>query len=182
MSMIFDDDKNIIRIDVPNSEANINAQHCGIKNRVVGSYYMSENFVKCINFLSNFLGEYYIDIPLSVNNAEIILKILKEKNYQCAFKSNLISQSDAIEALKWFIKDGEYFYKMQAPSINDQQKYLKLNNNDYVVNLFKTLVLGDLTSIFIKRIGENGYIFYLDKCPNFDKKIGNSTILKWMKQ
>ena len=57
MAMIFDDDNNIIRIDVPNSEANINAQHWGIKDREVGSYYMSDNSLKCINFLSDFIGE-----------------------------------------------------------------------------------------------------------------------------
>ena len=55
--MIFDDDNNIIRIDVPNSEANINAQHWGIKDREVGSYYMSDNSLKCINFFSDFIGE-----------------------------------------------------------------------------------------------------------------------------
>ena len=142
---------------------------------------MSDNSFKCINFFSAFIGEYYIDIPLCVTNAEAILKILKDKNYQSAFKSNLLPQSNAVEALKWSTKDDGYFYKMQAPSINDQRKYLKLDNSDDVVNLFKTLVLGDLTSIFIKRIGENGYVFYLDKCPNFDEKIENNTILKWMR-
>lgn len=48
-------------------------------------------------------------------------------------------------------KEGEYFYKMKAPSVNDQQKYLKLDNEDETVVLFKTLILGDLTSIFIKK-------------------------------
>lgn len=181
MAMVFDDDNNIIRIDVPNSEANINAQHWGIKDREVGSYYMSENSLKCINFLSNFIGEYYIDIPLCVKNAEAILNVLKDKNYQCAFKFNLNPQNSAVEALKWSTKNDGYFYKMQAPSVNDQQKYLKLDNSDDVVALFKTLVLGDLTSIFIKRIGENGYVFYLDKCPNFDEKIENNIVLKWMR-
>lgn len=181
MAMIFDDNNNIIRIDVPNSEANINAQHWGIKDREVGSYYMSENFDKCINFLSDFSGEYYIDIPLCIKNAEAILKILKDKNYQSAFKSNLVPQTNAVEALKWSTKNDGYFYKMQAPSVNNQQKYLKLDNRDNVVALFKTLVLGDLTSIFIKKIGENGYVFYLDKCPGFDKKIENNVVLRWMK-
>ncbi len=181
MAMIFDGGNNVIRIDVPNSEANINAQHCGIKDRGVGSYYMSENYVKCIEFLANFTGEYFIDIPLSVLNAKAILQTLKAKNYECAFKSNLAAQFNAVNAFEWATKDGEYFHKMKAPSVNDRQKYLKLDNEDEMVVLFKTLILGDLTSIFIKKIGDNGFVFYLDKCPDFDQKIENNTVLKWMR-
>ena len=181
MAMIFDDENSIIRIDVPNSEANINAQHCGIKDRNVGSYYMSENYAKCIGFLADFSGEYFIDIPLSIRNAKAILQNLKDKNYGCAFKSKLLPQFNAVQALEWAIKEGEYFYKMKAPSVNDQQKYLKLDNEDETVVLIKTLILGDLTSIFIKKLGDNGFVFYLDKCPDFDEKIKNNTVLKWMR-
>ncbi len=181
MAMIFDDDNSIIRIDVPNSEANINAQHHGIKDREVGAYYMSDKSAKCIDFLANFAGEYFLDIPLSVLNAKAILEILKNRNYEAAFKSGLAAQLNVIKAFEWLTKDGEYFYKMKAPFVNDRQKYLRLDNEDEAVALFKTLVLGDLTSIFIKKIGENGFIFYLDKCPDFDLKIENNTILRWMR-
>lgn len=181
MAMVFDDEKGIIRIDVPNSEANINAQHCGIKDRMVGAYYMSENHDKCFDFLAGLNGEYYIDIPLSIRNASAIIKTLKDKNYEAAFKSQLVQQTNAIKVLEDAIKDGNYYYKMKAPSINDRQKYLKLDNEDIVVDLFKTLVLGDLMSVFIKKIGNNGFLFYLDKCPSFDEKIEKNVLLKWMR-
>ena len=90
-------------------------------------------------------------------------------------------QPDSHLNKEWAIKEGEYFYKMKAPSVNDQQKYLKLDNEDETVVLFKTLILGDLTSIFIKKLGDNGFVFYLDKCPDFDEKIKNNTVLKWMR-
>lgn len=181
MSMTFDLEKNIIRIDVPNSEANIDSQHCGIKDRTVGSYYMSECYEQCLTFLSNFEGEYFIDLSLSIRNARKILTELKEKNYQNAFKSKLVPQFNMLEALEWLIKEDGYFYKMNPPSVNENQKYLKLDNEDSAVSSFKTLILGDLVSIFIQKIGTNGYLFYLDESPNFKKILENNTILKWMR-
>lgn len=182
MSMVLDEDKMILRFDVPNSEANINAQHCGIKDRTVGSYYMSENYGLCSSFLADFKGEYFLDIPLCVRNAKIILDLLKEKGYQKAFKNELVPQFSAVKALDWLVSscDGDFFYKIKAPSVNDQQKYLKLDNEDEAVTSFKTLVLGDLVSIYIKKIGLNGFLIYLDKNPKFDELINNNKVLKWM--
>lgn len=180
MAMYFDYEKNIIRIDVPNSEANIDSQHCGIKDRTVGSYYMSECYDQCLDFLSYFKGEYLIDLELSIRNAKIILNELSEKNYQNAFKSKLVPQFNMLEALEWLANEEGYFYKMNPPSVNQNQKYLKLDNDDAAVTSFKTLVLGDLVSIYIRKIGDNGYIFYLDKSPNYENILQNNIILKWM--
>lgn len=182
MSMTIDEEKKSLRFDVPNSEANINAQHCGIKDRTVGSYYMSECYELCAAFLANFQGEYFIDIPLCIRNAKSILDFLKEKGYQKAFKSELMPQLNTLEALEWSLKDSnEYFYKIKAPFVNEQQKYLKLDNEDDVVNLFKTLVLGDLVSIYIKKFGSDGFVIYLDKSPKFDELINKNDVLKWMR-
>lgn len=180
MSMRFDYKNNIIRIDVPNSEANIESQHCGIKDRTVGSYYMSDKCDECIKFLADLKGEYFIDLPLSVRNAEIILDELKNKNYKDAFKNKLTTQFNTITALKWLIESDGYFHKMKAPTINDNRKYLKLDNEDNVVCSFKTLVLGDLASVVIKKMGKDGFVFYLEKSPNYNKIFEDNTMLKWM--
>lgn len=181
MAMVLEEDGKTLRFDVPNSEANINAQHCGIKDRTVGMYYMSEQVDQCLDFLNDLDGEYFIDLAISVRNAKIILKILKEKSYQDAFKSFLNPQETAISALEWMLdNEKDFLYKMKAPFINDKQKYLKLDNEDVVVNQFKILILGDLVSLYIKKIGTNGYVFYIDKSPNFDGLIQNNEILKWM--
>ena len=39
--------KDYIEITIPNSEASIDAQHVGIKDRSVGSYYMSDAPGRC---------------------------------------------------------------------------------------------------------------------------------------
>lgn len=46
---------------------------------------------------------------------------------------------------------------------------------------FKTLILGDLCSLFIKKIGRDGYVIYMDKSPNFNEILNSNRILKWMK-
>ena len=180
MAMYLEKEINTLRFDVPNSEANINAQHGGIKDRTVGSYYMSDQASLCSEFLNDFDGEFYIDLALSVRNAKKILKVLKDKNYQNAFKSNLVPQETSIKAFEWMLDNGETFYKMNLPSINEQQKYLKLDNEDAVVTQFKTLIIGDLCSLYIKKIGDNGFIFYVDKSPKFENLLENNEILKWM--
>lgn len=181
MAMIIDNEEKILRFDVPNSEASINAQHFGILDRTVGSYYMSESFEICEEFLSDFNGEYYIDISLSIYNSKNILDILKSKGYENAFKSGLIAQSKNIQALEWILLNNDYFYKMKAPVVNDNKKYLKLDNEDNVVSSFRSLILGDLCSLVIKKIGNNGFIFYIEKSPRFDEIINSNTVLKWMK-
>ena len=81
MAMIFDEKTKVLRFDVPNSEATIEAQHFGILDRTVGAYYMSDNSNFCKCFLNQFDGEYYIDISLVKRNAEkIINKIKSVKN------------------------------------------------------------------------------------------------------
>ncbi len=182
MSMLIDEEKRVLRFDVPNSEANINAQHCGIKDRTVGSYYMSDCYELCAAFLANFEGEYFIDVPLCIRNAKSVLDLLKEKGYQKAFKSELTPQFNALVALEWSLSDpNEYFHKINAPSVNEQQKYLKLDNDDDVITLFKTLVLGDLVSIYIKKVGQNGFLIYLDKNPKFNELMDNNDVLRWMR-
>lgn len=180
MAMIIDNEKTLLRFDVPNSEASIEAQHNGIKERTVGSYYMSDQYELCRTFLSDFNGEYYLDLALSIRNAKIILNILNNKNYANAFKSRLVPQEKQIEALEWVMNNGDYLYKIKPPFVNEQKKYLKLDNLDTAIQSFKALVLGDLCSVFFKKIGDNGFIIYVDKNPNFDKILETNTILNWM--
>lgn len=181
MSMTIDNEKKILRFDVPNSEASLDAQHNGIKQRTVGSYYMSELYEQCFDFLNKFNGDFMIDINLCIKNAECIVSILKEKNYYAAFKNGLKPQENQIKALKWLVKEGDYFYSIKPPFVNDKKKYLKLDNLDDVVSAFKTLVLGDLCSVYFKKVGLNGFIIYLDKSPAFDEIIRSNKVLQWMK-
>ena len=181
MSMIFDENEKVLRFDVPNSEASIEAQHFGIVDRTVGSYYMSENCDCCKSFLNQFNGEYYIDISLSKRKVERIIRDLKEKGYDKAFKRSLIPQFDILKMFDLMLESGDFYYKMKAPSINENGKYLKLDNEDSVVGYFRSLILGDLCSLFIKKIGFNGFMFYIDNSPTFNQKIISNEILKWMK-
>ena len=59
MALLLKEDR--IEITVPNSEASICAQHEGIKDRTVGSYYMSDIYENVKEFLNDFVGLYYIN-------------------------------------------------------------------------------------------------------------------------
>lgn len=181
MAMFLDETNNLLRFDVPNSEASIDAQHFGIKDRTVGQYYMSEQYEICNGFLENLEGEYYIDVALSLNNAKQIIAKLKDLNYKNAFKNNLVPQERALEVFEWALNNNGGFYKINPPTINDKQKYLKLDNEDTMVVNFKSLVIGDLCSVNFKKIGKNGFVIYVDKIDSFDQIIKDNKVLNWMR-
>ena len=180
MSMHINIEKNILRFDVPNSEANLNAQHNGNKQRTVGSYYMSERCDECLRFLNNLSGDFYVGILLTIKNCKEIIDFLVDNNYCTAFKELLIPQQNQLKALEWLIDNKEYFYKIDAPTINENRKYLKLDNFDELILGIKTLVLGDLCSVVFKKVGNNGYLIYVEENPNYKNIFDTNIILKWM--
>ena len=119
-------------------------------------------------------------MPTCYLNGKKIIDALKELHYEPAFKQRLQPQGSALEAVEWEIDQGDYLDKMPNPTINDQGKYLKLPNEDETVCLIKTLMLGDLTSLFIKRVGENGYILYFDSIPAFSETLKGNKVLGCM--
>ncbi|MCR4661153.1 MAG: hypothetical protein K5765_04020 [Clostridia bacterium] len=172
---------NELIIHIPNSEASVDAQHHGIKNTTVGSYYMSEMQPAVISFLNNFEGEYYIDLNLSLKNAKIIFEELLQKNLSTYFKSHLIAQKTAMDVFDWYINEYGPYYLMPRPSVNENNKYLKFDNLDNMVSNFRTLCLGELTDIHIKKVGINGYIIYLEKTPKYSQ-ILEKNIFNWVEK
>ena len=59
-------------------------------------------------------------------------------------------------------------------------QYLKLDNEDELMLSIKTLIIGDLCSLYIKKISKNGFVFYLDKNPTFNDLLKQNEVLKWM--
>lgn len=171
MAIEINNEKNTLIIHVPNSEASVDAQHNGNKDTSVGSYYMSEKQPMVYDFLNDFDGDYFIDLAVVLKNAKEIIIDLKERRLENSFKRKLVSQEKALEVLNWIIKQEGPLYKMPNPSVNENNKYLKFDNMDNTVNIFKTLCLGELCDICIQRIGINDYLIYLQKCDGYDQII-----------
>lgn len=179
MAMEIRDEDNVLVIHIPNSEACVDAQHNGGKDTSVGSYYMSEMQPAVFAFLNDLEGDYYIDLSLCLFNGKKIYNELKNRGLQNAFKRKLMPQNEAIQFIEWCIENESPLFRMPNPTVNDNNKYLKFDNLNQTVNAFRQLCLGELTDIIIKKIGENGYIIYLDKCDQYYKKI-DDTIYKWV--
>lgn len=163
MAMTICEEDNTLRFDIPNSEASIEAQHNGIKDRTVGQYYMSDNFGGCSELFSDFDGEFYLDILLSITKAKKIIDLLHTKNFDGAFKDKLVPQINQLQAFEWMLSQSEdCFHRFKAPTVNDQQKYLKLDPEDSIITAFKTLLLGDLCSAIFKCI-ERKWIHYVSR-------------------
>lgn len=178
MSIIINND--ILTIKLPNSEATINAQHNGIKDRTVNGYYLSNNYEEVYEFLNHLEGNFYVDFLRVYNNISSLIFRLDEEKLNGAFKTNLLPQKACLDSLKYLISNGNGLYKISSPTINDQRKYIKFPNDRAIVD-FKDLCLGDLTNIIIKKMGVDSFLIYAEDNKKIDEYIKTKQIVEWFK-
>lgn len=185
MGMNIDREKNILIFDIPNSEAKIEAQHKGIKDREVGMYYLSGMREESFIFFNKFEGNFFADVGLSLLNAKILLNKLKNNNLSESFKNNLIPQTGIVESLeRYLIKEKDFFHKMKTPSFSkdskNRNKYFKLDlENDAITSNIITLCLGELTSLNFRKFGDDCFVMFLNFVGGLDKLINDGSIKKW---
>jgi len=160
MSMYIKND--MLIVEVPNSEANLSAQFLGIKDRTVGQYYMSEIQDEVLSFLNNLEGNFYIDFLRTKQNIGYYIKKLKDSGFEQCLKSKLKPQIACLESIEWIHTEGKSLHKINPPSVNSKKKYLKLDNNDNFVRIFKDLIIGDLITINIQQLSFNSFLLFLD--------------------
>lgn len=171
--------ENYIEINVPNSEALIEAQHFGIKNRTVGQYYMSEKHNEVISFLNNLEGKFYLDLYVSFGNIEILLAKLKDNRLETCFKTGLTSQTAALKTIDWYMHKNDHLYRIESPTVNDQAKYLKFDITDEYLKCFLRLCLGDLSKIIIKKLSNDCFLIYIKENETFQDKLDNDIFARW---
>ena len=172
---------NYVIISIPNSEAGINAQHYGIKDRTVGMYYLSEMFDEVNKMLSleDENSKYYVDFVKTYNNAKHLYDSLKSRNLNQAFKSDLDLMKVTLDSINKQVEQGNDLFEIDKPTVNDQKKYIKFNvENAYFISL-RDVCLGDLSKIVIQRLSKNCFRIYMETIDNLDELIYNGTIKKW---
>ena len=167
MALYFFENK--IEIMIPNSEASIIAQHIGIKDRTVGSYYMSENYEGVREFFDNFEGKLYLDLIRTKSNMEKLYNYIIAENKVNLFKSNLVEQLTLVNEIETNEKHG--YYEINMPMVNDNQKYIKFSREENATKLFQDLLLGDLTKIIVIKLNKNTFIMYGDTIDNYQDQI-----------
>jgi len=165
-------------IIVPNSEALIEAQHHGIKDRSVGQYYMSEKVDEVKKFLNNLTGYFYLDLLVTKLNTTVLLEKLRSNALQSCYKSNLITQDSALKSLEWVIKI-DHLHKIQPPTINEYAKYLKFDTSDEILRCYLRLCLGDLCKIVIRKLCNYCFILYIEENGSFNQKLQDDEFSKW---
>ena len=134
MSLLLKEDR--IDILVPNSEAVICAQHEGIKDRTVGSYYMSESYIDVKTFLNNFEGNFYIDLAKTYYDMNKLYEEIEKQEKISVFKSCLVDQYAIIDEIDEILKsNNETIIKIPNLMVNDNAKYLKFDRNDETVKM-----------------------------------------------
>lgn len=160
-------------INIPNSEAIIRAQHIGIKNRTVGSYYMSEKHDEIQNFLDLSNSVFIMDVRRTYENMKQLITYIVDNGYSGTFKSKMTFQVNSLDALKWAISQGTEFILVDPPLITESKKYLKLPHSNEFVKCMLDLSLGDLTAIILYKITNSLYVIYCEVCDNFQDKLSS---------
>lgn len=152
MAMYLHNEK--IVVDIPNSEAVVDCQIKGIKDRDVTGYYTNDDrsLKKGIEtFFGNFDMAFEIDVwhtQLYVNNINEKVMPLKKsfKSGLANFNSNanVFNENKLIPAMFFGGTDG---------------RYLKFDNNNLICKAFKNILLGDITSLIIEK-NEGKFILY----------------------
>ncbi len=168
MSLIIFDDR--IEITIPNSEASVNAQHVGIKDRTVGSYYMSEAPGDVRRFLNDLEGSFYIDYARTVTNLEKVYDYIEDEDKQDLFKSGLMDQYMVISEIEERKLLNSYI-KVDCLQINENAKYLKFVRTDERIRLFQSLLLGDLTVLVIQKLDDNCFMIFGRADDNYQYRI-----------
>lgn len=167
--------KDFIEITIPNSEASIDAQHVGIKDRSVGSYYMSDAPEDVRSFLNNLTGTFYIDFLKTIKNMQKVYDYIQKNEKEELFKSGILDQYMAIAEIE---ENGflERYVKIDSPIINDGKKYLKFSRTQKNIKLLDSLLLGDLSKLIIYKLDEDCFMLYGEAEPNYEYKIDNGFI------
>lgn len=173
MALLLKEDR--IEITIPNSEASICAQHEGIKDRTVGSYYMSDIYENVKSFLNNFEGNYYIDLAKTFYNMNKLYSEIETKEKINLFKSCLMDQYAIMDEIEELINSNrETLVKIPNPTVNDNLKYLKFDRTNKYVKTFEDLLLGDLTVITIRKISNDCFILYGSYLEEYKMKLDNN--------
>lgn len=170
MALLLKEDR--IEITVPNSEASICAQHEGIKDRTVGSYYMSDIYENVKEFLNDFEGFYYIDLTKTYYNMNKLYSEIETKEKINLFKSCLIDQYAIMDEIEDLINSNrETLVKIPNPTVNDNMKYIKFDRTNKYVKMFEDLLLGDLSMITIKKISSDCFVIYGSYLEEYKTKL-----------
>ena len=170
MALLLKEDR--IEITVPNSEASICAQHEGIKDRTVGSYYMSDIYENVKEFLNDFEGFYYIDLTKTYYNMNKLYSEIETKEKINLFKSCLIDQYAIMDEIEDLINSNrETLVKIPNPTVNDNMKYIKFDRTNKYVKMFEDLLLGDLSMIKIKKISSDCFVIHGSYLEEYKTKL-----------
>lgn len=170
MALLLKEDR--IEITVPNSEASICAQHEGIKDRTVGSYYMSDIYENVKEFLNDFEGFYYIDLTKTYYNMNKLYSEIETKEKINLFKSCLIDQYAIMDEIEDLINSNrETLVKIPNPTVNDNMKYIKFDRTNKYVKMFEDLLLGDLSMITIKKISSDCFVIHGSYLEEYKTKL-----------
>ena len=186
MAAFFDDKiPNQMIILPPNSEAKINCQRFGAKERCVGSFYVSNLADKTMHFLKNFRGKYVIDLPLSF----FLCHNLYEKitaNCAALYRDGLKKYRETFALINAYIQAGRYdelLFSETNLSLTDSYKYLKIDGSSNAVKWFKNMILGEITEIVIEKLDDDLYTIFLRPHTDVENWLDNVGLLnKWIEQ
>src|SRR5574344_1222091 len=125
-------------IDFPSSEAIIPLQLLNIKERTVGSYYLSAKLDQATLFLNHFHGSFFIDLSLSYLLCNEAFQVLLE--HCCGlYRGHLDCTREALDNIRWASQNcpSTLIKMIENPMPTGASgKYLKIGDTSQVSKMF----------------------------------------------
>lgn len=184
MSTTVDRDNNLIIITPPNTEAILESQRFGAVDREVGSFYASHKEAEISEFFGHFSKNYIIDVGLSYYRCKPLFEKLIA-NCSNAYKNNLETLKRNLTLLGNMINNDTRYSMFTEATIflTSSSKYLRIDGEGLLFDVYKSMILGDIIEIVIRKINSFAYVIYLRPREDIENWVNDvNMLLEWIEE
>lgn len=164
-----------------NSEATVEMQRFGCKDRTVCGYYTNSYSQQFLELFNNFTCKCFVDMALSYEFCKDLFSSLIEK---CGmyYKSGLEPLKKTMAFIKMYLDskiEDALFFDCYI-SLTDSKKYLKMASSNSLFERFKQMILGDIIEIVFKKIDDSTVIVYLRPKIGIEWTVNSTVFNDWI--
>jgi hypothetical protein len=153
---------NQLIFQIPNSEAISVVQRGSILKRCVCNFYLSKKDAAVETFLNGCSGSFYVDLAASYALCKAPFMTLIE-NCSSLYRNKLTALKATLDSIERMLatRPDSLLFSICPPSILRSRKYIKFGDSSLAMSYFRTLCLGDITQIIVRKMAPSSFLIYV---------------------